>query len=189
MVESKTDELKKQTTEVADKAEDKVKGGVDAVEHSKAGKFIPTHFENIEFKTVIYAAIVLSILTTIPIYLMFCVQQGSKPDISFLFKLYKWCFLIFGLLSSGIDIAIIALKFEKLSKLIMVTKLIKIVLLIISIFIITFSSFIQRLLYILDIAGVVLLEVIIVYYVVMFFNRLHSESFDDEGNPKNRDGV
>jgi len=189
MVESKADELKMQTMEAADKAESQIKGGVDAVEHSKAGQFIPTHFENIKFKTVIFGTICLSILATLPIYLMFSIERAKFRLFEFIQPFWRWIFLIFGLLTSIIDFVIVGMKLEKLSKLILLTKGIKVILLIISSMAITFISAYSKILFMLNIGGIIFLEFILVYYITLFFNRIHADNFDDEGNPKQKEVV
>lgn len=184
MAENKTDELKKQTMEAADQAEEKVKEGVGKVEHSKAGQYIPTHIEKVEFKSIIYATIVMNFLTTLPIYLMFSLTDDKAATAHAMKYIYLFLFTFCGLVAPFFDALTIAMKLELLVKGLMLLKIIKGVCLVISPFLLSFKLKIATGLFIVYLFGVAFLDLVFVYYTVLYFDRLRSEHFDDNGNPK-----
>lgn len=185
MAENKTEEMKNQTMEAANKAEDNVKHGVDKLEHSKVGKLIPTRIDTINFKTIIYMAIIFDAIMTIPVCLMLGIGSAGTGFRAKLISFTKYIFFFFTLISPIVDFVTISMKLERIIKVLMLLKAIKVVFVIISFFLLNFGggSVLLKLLLFVFLLGVTLIDFIVVYYTVIYFNRLKSDEYDENGNP------
>lgn len=183
-----TEELKKKTQEKTDQAEHAVEQQVDKVEHSKVGSKIPTKIQNVDFKDIIYATLVMIMFSTIPIYLFVSMEiVASTTKMAWIYTFMEWCLLICGIGAVLFDALVIAMKQKMLFKLTLLFKVVKIAVTLISILVVKMAGNFARALYIIYALSTIGLDFIFIYYATLFFGRLSSDKFDEDANPKTGD--
>lgn len=185
---SNADELKEKTKEKTEEAEKKVNEQVDKVENSKVGSKMPTQIKEIDLKGIIYANLMMIMFNTVPIYLFLGIADGmSTSNFKFIYKICKWALFFSGIVCVIFDAMVIAFKQRAFYKLSLIIKAVKISITILSLFACKFTSNIDRSLYIMYGLSCIMMDLVFIYYSSLYFKRLASDDFDDEGNPKKQD--
>lgn len=188
MADNKAAEVGAKANEKAEEGDKKVRESVVKVENSGVGQKIPTHIEKIEFKDILLFTLVLGLVLTIPAYLMISEKVAlADGKLARLFmRIAKYVIIIVGLLGAIFDLVVILMKQDILLKVVMLMKAVKMVTLLISIFFLPVGGMLSKGLLVFYILGAILVDAMFIYYSVLYFNRLKSDDYDDEGNPKNQ---
>lgn len=186
MTDSKTDKIKNQTRETAEFAEHGVETGVDRVEKSRVGQAIPTYIEKVHFRDIVYGTLGLSVILTIPLYLIICDElSAAEPKYKVFKQCVKYILLFAGLVASIFDLAVIMLHMERFWIATLLFRALKVIAVLISIFIINIDGMFPKGLFVVySVLGVLFIDFLFVYYGVLYFKRTNSDAYDEMGDRK-----
>ncbi|KAF7682944.1 hypothetical protein TCON_1838 [Astathelohania contejeani] len=178
--ESKKEKLAKQ----AEESEKKVKETIGKIENSTVAHYIPTSVEKINFIDIVKITMLIMFISTIPIYVILD-SNANRP-----FRVINWImkgirFIMFwvGIVGAGFDAIVVFMRLDSLFRIVLLTKLIKDVAIVLSILITSFNTWIVKIFAISFMLYNIFLDAVFVYYLAIFFKRLESKDYDDDGNP------
>jgi hypothetical protein len=174
------------TKEKADEAEMKVKEGVEKIEHSSAGKKLPTHIERIEFSDIVKIILVITGMLVVPLYIIVDEDMLSTRihALRWVMLSIKYMVLAFGLVGVLIDAIIIFFKLGVLFKLILLLKSLKVISVVLSMIFVTTDTWFVKVLAMLYMIFIILVDLVFIYYSALYFARIESDEFDGQGNRK-----
>lgn len=165
-------------------ADKKVDQGVNAIEQSKVGQVLPTHIEKIEFRDIVFGLLFLIGILTIPTYLFISTYIEAKaPTRSWVGLMCYYSLLFTGVLGIAFDMVVIMMKKQPLLKVSMLLKVIKAITLVVMMFLLRKGGLIANCLRIAYFLGVMAVDALFVYYSAIYFRRLASSDYDDQGRP------